>query len=201
MFDLPYVSTALIYVGALATTIAAANAIAFTMASSAGHDFYGGVIDTRASAGRQLIVTRTIMVGLILAAAWAAANRADDAFTLAFIAISLSAGGLFPAVVLAVWWKRSNAAGALSGIVVGTLVTAAVIFQYRYPGVFYIAPLDPELLGLNELTASLAGIPAGLIAAIIGSVATAAPTPADLAVADAIRRPGGTPFIQEIESR
>jgi cation/acetate symporter len=90
IFDLPYVGTALAFVGALAATIAAANALAFTMASSVGHDFYGGVINTRASAGRQLIVTRAIMVLAIAGAATAAAGRADDAFALALAAIALS---------------------------------------------------------------------------------------------------------------
>ena len=201
MFDLPYVGTALLYAGALAATIAAASAIAFTMASAIGHDFYGGVIDTRASAGRQLIVTRTILLIAIVAAAWVAARRTDDAFALALGAISLSAGGLFPALILAVWWKRATAPGAVAGILVGAAVTAAIIVQYRYPGVIAIAPLDPHLLGLNELTAAIIGMPAGLVATILGSLATTAPDADDVAMVDAIRRPGGTPFIQEIESR
>jgi cation/acetate symporter len=201
IFDLPYVGTALITVGALAATIAAANAIAFTLASAIGHDFYGGVIDTRASAGRQLIVTRTIMVLAIAGAAWVAANRPDDAFALALAAISLSAGGLFPAVVLAVWWKRANAPGALAGILVGGGATAAIILEYRYPGLLPFRPLDPAALGLNELTAAIVGLPAGFLAAIGVSLATPPPSEDDMALTDAIRRPGGTPFIQEIESR
>ena len=201
IFDLPYVGTALVAVGALAATIAAANALAFTLASAIGHDFYGGVIDTRASAGRQLIVTRTIMVAGIAGAAWIAASRADDAFALALGAISLSAGGLFPAMILAVWWRRANAFGALAGIVVGGAVTAATILEYRYPGLVPLGPLDPAVLGLNELTAAIVGLPAGFLAAVAVSLVTPAPGEDDMALTDAIRRPGGTPFIQEIESR
>lgn len=200
IFDLPYVATALLAVGALAAALATANAVAFTMASAIGHDFYGGVVDTRASAGRQLIVTRTLMVLGILIAAWVAANRSDDAFALALGALSLSAGGLFPAVILAIWWKRANAVGALAGIVAGTAVTVAIIIQYRYPGAISIAPLDPQVLGLTDLTAAVAGIPVGFVAAVVGSFASAAPSADDAALVDAIRRPGGTPFIQEIES-
>ena len=201
IFDLPYVGTALVYVGGLAATIAAANAIAFTLASAVGHDFYGGAINTRASAGRQLIVTRTIMVLAIAGAASAAASRPDDAFGLALAALSLSAGGLFPAMMLAVWWKRANAFGALAGILAGGGITAAIVLEYRYPGLVPLMPFDPAAAGLNELTAAIVGLPVGFVAAVGVSLVTPAPSEDDMALTDAIRRPGGTPFIQEIESR
>ena len=34
-------------------------------------------------------------------------------------AFSLAAGGLFPALVLGVWWKRANSAGAVAGMIAG----------------------------------------------------------------------------------
>jgi cation/acetate symporter len=201
IFELPYVGSALIAVGAIAATIAAANALAFSLASAIGHDFYGGVINTRASAGRQLIVTRVIMAIAIIGASWIAANRPDDAYGLALAALSLSAGGLFPAVILAVWWKRSNGPGAFAGILAGSLATGAIVFEYRYPGILALGPIDPGVLGLNELTAAIVGVPIGFAVTAVVSLVTSAPSPDDRAMVDAIRRPGGTPFVQEIESR
>jgi cation/acetate symporter len=200
IFDLPYVGSALIAAGALAATIAAANAIAFALASAIGHDFYGGVIDTRASAGRQLIVTRILLVLVIAGGAWLAANRADDMFALALAAVSLSAGGLFPAMVLGVWWKRTNVAGAIAGIVVGAGITGAIIVERRYPGMLPLAGLNPARLGLDELTAAIVGMPLGFLAAVVASLVTPAPSEEREGLIDAIRRPGGTPFVQESES-
>jgi cation/acetate symporter len=201
ILDLPYVASALISAGAIAATIAAASAIVFALASAIGHDVYGGVINVRASAGRQLIVTRVVMAAFLFGAGWLATARPDDAYGFALAALSLSAGGLLPALILAVWWKRANAQGALAGIGVGFLVTAAMVVEYRYPGLLTLGPLNPARLGLNEVTAAMVGAPIGFATTALVSLATAPPSAEDAALVDAIRRPGGTPFVQEIESR
>jgi cation/acetate symporter len=200
IFDLPYVGSALIATGALAATIAAANAIAFALASAVGHDFYGGVIDIRASAGRRLIVTRLLLVLVIGGGTWLAANRADDAFALALAAVSLSAGGLFPAVVLGIWWRRANAWGAIAGILAGAAVTGATIVEWRYPGLLPLGAFNPARFGLDELTAAIAGMPLGLAVIVGVSLVTRRPSAENDAMVDAIRRPGGTPLVQEGES-
>jgi len=196
IFDLPAVGTALIAVGALAATLAAAKAMAFAIASAIGHDLYGGALDTRASAGRQLIVTRLLVIAAVVLAAWLAAASADDVFALAPMAISLSASGLFPALILAVWWKRANAPGAVAGIIAGSVVTAALIADHRYPGF-----LPFGRLGFDELTAGIVGMPIGFLAAVATSLVTEPPSEERQVIVDAIRRPGGTPFVQESESQ
>jgi cation/acetate symporter len=103
IFGLPYVSTALVATGALVAALAAAKAMAFGIASAIGHDLYGSVIGVHASAGRRLIVTRLVMLLAIATAAWAVARGGVTVFGLAPVAISLSAAGLFPALILAVY--------------------------------------------------------------------------------------------------
>lgn len=201
IFDLPYVGSALIAAGALTACIAAAGAIAFTMASAVGNDFYGGVINPRASAGRQMIVTRVLLIAAIAAGTAIAAWRPDDAYGLALSALGLSAGALFPAIMLAIWWKRANAAGAVAALCAGTLATILIAVDHRYPGILQLGAFDPGPLGLNELTAGILAAPLGLAAGVLASLATAPPSADDEALVDAIRRPGGTPFVQEIESR
>lgn len=195
IFDLPFVATALVTTGALAAALATAKAAAYALAAAAGHDLYAGAINPHASAGRQLIVTRLAAALATLIAAWLAARAADEAVALAPIAISLSAGGLFPALVLAVWWKRANATGALAGIVAGGVVTAALIADHLFPGF-----LPFGRLGLDSLTAAIIGMPVGFVTIVAASLATDPPTEEQQATLDAIRRPGGTPFVQESES-
>ncbi len=195
IFGLPYISTALIAIGALVATLAAAKAMAFAIASAVGHDLYGTVIGAHASAGRRLIVTRLVMIGAVAGAVWIAATSGDTVFALAPIAISLSAGGLFPALILAVWWKRANAPGAVAGIIAGSVVTAALIADHRFPGF-----LPFGRLGFSEFTAAIVGIPIGFVVTVAASLATEPPSEALQATVDAIRRPGGTPFVQESES-
>jgi cation/acetate symporter len=195
IYGLPYIATALVAVGALAAAIATAKAIAFALASAIGHDFYAGVIDPHASAGRQLILSRLAAAVVVGFAAWFASAAGHAAFGIAPAAIALSAGGLFPPLILAVWWRRANATGAVAGIVAGGLLTATLIAEHRFPGF-----LPFGRLGFDDLTAAVLGMPIGFIATIAASLASDPPSAEQQVMVDAIRRPGGTPFVQETES-
>jgi cation/acetate symporter len=194
IFGLPYVTTALLSIGALIAALAAAKAIAFAVASAIGQDLYGNVIGVHASAGRRLILTRLLIVSAVALASWIAANVTE---TPRFIpaAIAMVASGLFPPLILSAWWKRANAYGAVAGMVAGSIVTAGVIADLWYPGF-----LPFGHLGLDELSSAMLGIPAGFVTMIAASLATPAPSEEQQALVDAIRRPGGTPFVQESES-
>ncbi len=185
--DLPYVVTALISVGALAAALAAGNAIALAIAEALGHDLYAHIIDPKASAGRRLIVTRLLLVATVLFAVWLGARQSNDVFPLAAASLSLSAGGLFPALFLAVWWRRANGPGVVAGMIAGFVVTAAIVIGARHPG---LLPADARDSGLSALTAAIFGLPVGFLVAIAVSLATPAPSPAQEAAIDVIRRPG-----------
>jgi len=102
---------------------------------------------------------------------------------------------LFPALILAVWWKRANATGAVAGIIAGGVTTAAIVADHHFPGF-----LPFGRLGLDDLTAGIVGMPVGFIVAVAASLAADAPPEERQMIIDAIRRPGGTPFVQETES-
>jgi cation/acetate symporter len=198
IFGLPPVFTALVAAGGLAAALAAANAIAFALASALGHDLYGSVIDRHASAGRRLIVTRLALAAAVVAAAWLATGHADGVEALALSAVSLSAGGLFPAIVLGVWWRRANAIGAVAAVVAGALATGLIIAENHLGGT--LLPTSLDWLGLSDLTAAILGLPIGLAACVVFSLATPPPSEDRNLIVAAIRRPGGTPFVQESES-
>ena len=185
--DLPYVVTALISVGALAAALAAANVIALAIAEALGHDLYAQLIDPKASAGRRLIVTRLLLVATVLAATWLGARHGGDIFPLAAATLALSAGGLFPVLFLAVWWRRANGPGAIAGMIAGFAATGAIVLGGRYPG---LLPVDAQGGGLSPLIAAVIGLPVGFLVAIAVSLATRAPSPTQEAAIDAMRRPG-----------
>lgn len=195
VFDLPDVVTALVALGALAAALAAGKAMAFAIASAFGHDLYRGVSEVAPSAGRQLIVTRLLLVVVIALAAWFAGRHPADAIALAPGAIAMAAGGLFPALILAVWWKPATAQGAVGAIIGGGVVTAALVLHARYPGFLPMGDLK-----LTEITGGIVGLPIGIVAAVTLSLGFTPSTEDRLAMVDAIRRPGGTPIVQESES-
>ena len=89
----PFVITALIAAGGLAATLGSANAIAITLATAIGRDFYGSLVAPFAPAGRRVIVTRVILIAVVLAAAAVAEHRPDEMFALAAAAPALASAG------------------------------------------------------------------------------------------------------------
>jgi len=195
IFGLPDVATALVALGALAASLGAAKAMAFAIAGALGHDLYSGVRDVAPSAGRQLIFTRLLLIAAIGLAAWLALRAPADAIALAPGAIAMAAGGLFPALILGVWWRRATAAGAVAAVIGGGAVTAALVLHRHFPGFLPFGNLR-----LSEITAGIVGMPVGFVAAVAGSLISEPPTADRLVVVASIRRPGGAPFVQESHS-
>jgi cation/acetate symporter len=78
-------------------------------------------------------------------------------------AFSLAAAGLFPALVLGVWWKRANAAGAVAGMIAGFGLCIYYLVGTRYGAIgFYdmwsgLSAASPEAIAkYTELKAALA---------------------------------------------
>ena len=200
IFGLPATFSALIAAGALSAALAAGSAMAIAISNALGHDVYGAIVDPRASAGRRLLVTRVALLATVAIAMFLGTHAEDAMRALALTAISVSAGALFPATILAIWWKRGNAVGGLAAIVAGGIVTWVVALGHLFPDPAIPGPLD--WLHLNELTGALAGMVAGFIAGIAGSLLSAAPDARRRAIAEAVRLPGGQlPNLQESDPR
>jgi cation/acetate symporter len=81
-------------------------------------------------------------------------------------AFSLAAGGLFPALVLGIWWKRTNSAGAVAGMAAGFAVTLLYLVVTRYfPG------FGVNYLGMTSLLNPVSGAPLVDIAALKANAA------------------------------
>lgn len=183
---LPAIS-ALVATGALAAVLAAATALLFAIANTTGHDLYGGILDRNGPPSRQLIVTRVILIAVAGLSGWYAVDAADRVFTLASTSASLAASGLFPALVLAVWWKRATASGAFAGIVLGFVAAAAYVLMVVYGGMSPWRPMAGADVGLPPMAAAFVGLPIGVLAMVVVSQMT--PASERLDRIDAIRQP------------
>jgi cation/acetate symporter len=92
-------------------------------------------------------------------------------------------GLLFP-LVLGVWWKRANAAGAIAGMVVGLAVGSWYLYMV-YNG------LMTPWWGIDHLRFGIIGMPASLIAMVVVSLLTPAPSKEIQAMVDEVRLPSG----------
>ncbi len=135
---LPYVIAGLVAAGGLAAALSTADGLLLAIANALSHDIYYKMVDPQAPTARRLIVSRAFLVVVAILAAFVASTHPGDILAMVSWAFSLAAAGLFPALVMGVWWKRANKWGAVSGMAAGLLVTLYYLFGTRYYAVgFY----------------------------------------------------------------
>lgn len=166
---LPYVVAGLVAAGGLAAALSTADGLLLAIANALSHDIYYQMIDHTASTKRRLIVARVLLVGVALIAAYLAITAPAGILIFVSWAFSLAAAGLFPALVLGVWSKRVNTAGAVAGMIAGFGVTAYYLVSTEYLGA-------PKWFNLSNISAGLFGIPVGFIVAWVVSLMTPAPS-------------------------
>src|SRR5690606_10202566 len=103
---LPYVIAGLVAAGGLAAALSTADGLLLAIANALSHDVYYRMIDPTASTRKRLLIARGLLVAVALLAAVVASSRPGGILALVAWAFSLAAAGLFPVLVLGVWWKR-----------------------------------------------------------------------------------------------
>ena len=90
------------------------------------------MLDPRAPTSRRLIVSRILLVLVAIAAAYAASTKPSDILAMVSWAFSLAAAGIFPALVLGIWWKRANRWGCIAGMILGFGTCFYYLWGTRY---------------------------------------------------------------------
>jgi cation/acetate symporter len=165
--ELPFVITGLVMAGGLAAALSTADGLLLTIANAISHDLYYNVINPKASLLRRLTITKVLLVATALIAAWTATYRLAIIVELVAWAFSLAAASFFPALVMGIWWKRANKAGAIAGMVVGLGVTLYYMIASRFYGVTWF--------GTATIASGVFGIPLGFLTIWIVSLLTEAP--------------------------
>lgn len=129
---LPYVITGLVAAGGLAAALSTADGLLLALANALSHDIYYKMINPNAPTKQRLVISRALLVVVAVLAAWTASTRPTDIVAMVAWAFSLAAGGLFPALVLGVWWKRTTKQGAIAGMLAGFFVTLFYLVITRY---------------------------------------------------------------------
>jgi len=148
--------------GVFAKVISTANNYLFSPASNLIHDVYKRFIDPRASERRTLIVSRGLVIALGLFALLQAAYF-ESVLKAALYAYTVYGAAVTPSVMAVFFWKRANKAGAISSIVLGTVITMAW-----------------QILDIQWLDAVYPALGVSVLALIVVSLATAPPTRANL---------------------
>jgi cation/acetate symporter len=164
---LPFVITGLVMAGGLAAALSTADGLLLTIANAFSHDLYYNVIDPQASLTKRLTITKILLIGTALVAAWVSTFRVAIIVELVAWAFSLAAASFFPALVMGIWWRRTNRTGACWGMIVGLGITAFYMIGSRFYGLSWF--------GTATIASAVFGLPAGFLTTWIVSLLTEAP--------------------------
>jgi cation/acetate symporter len=173
---MPYVIAGLVAAGGLAAALSTADGLLLAIANALSHDIYYKMLDKNAPTSRRLIVSRILLFGVAVVAAYTASTRPSDILAMVSWAFSLAAAGIFPALVLGIWWKRANSWGCAAGVIIGFGLCLAYLVVSRYYPVFGV-----KYMGMWALTNALTGQPVVDVAKVLADpnlVATAYPATA-----------------------
>ncbi|HUZ04274.1 MAG TPA: sodium:solute symporter family protein, partial [Acidobacteriaceae bacterium] len=168
---LPAMLGALLLGAVFAKVISTANNYLFSPATNLVNDVFIRYIQPEASNKRILIVSRLVVV---LLGIWALVQGAytESILEKALYAYTIYSAALTPVILAAFYWRRATAAGAVSCIAAGTLVT-----------VFWSADFVHRHLptGLAQRDAIFPALLASLLCLVVVSAFTKPPSPEQLA--------------------
>jgi cation/acetate symporter len=194
--NLPGWVIALIAAGGLAAALSTAAGLLLAISSSISHDLIKGVINPHISDKGELLAARISMAVAIVVATWLGMNPPGFAAQVVALAFGIAAASIFPALMMGIFSKRVNSAGAMAGMLAGLLSTTIYIFLYL--GWFFIPGTNtfanvPEnwLFGISPLSFGAIGAMINFAVAAAVSTVTKAPPQAIQDLVESVRYPKG----------
>ncbi len=163
---MPALMGALLMGSIFAKVISTANNFLFSPATNLINDVYIRFINKDASQSKIIILSR-LMVLLLGLFALVQGAYLTSVLAMALYAYTIYSAAITPVVMAAFFWKRANAAGAVSSIAVGTVVTIA----WNLGAAHFLPP------AWAERDAIFPALVVSVLALVIVSLATRAPSP------------------------
>ncbi len=177
---LPNWVIALIAAGGIAAALSTAAGLLLAISSAISHDLLKGVITPHISESNELMAGRIAMTAAILVAGYLGLHPPGFAAQVVALAFGLAASSLFPALMMGIFSKRVNKAGAIAGMLTGLTLTLLYIFWYKgwffLPGTNMLPDnADNWLFGINPTSFGVFGAIANFVVAFVVSRVTAPP--------------------------
>jgi len=171
---------------AFATILAVVAGLTISATTSFSHDFWTNVIHSgvERKPGEEVLVARisAFVVGAVAIGLAIVLQTANVAFLVA-LAFAVAASANLPVIVLSIFWRRFNTAGAVSGLAIGLLASIGLIL------------VSPSVMGIDSATVTgaarhliqarawfplenpgILSIPLGFIGAFVGTLVSHEPT-------------------------
>ena len=167
---------ALIAIAALVAVISTMAGLLLAAAASWGHDTFAEVLRPNAPQHQVVLAGRLAVVGTAAIAAVVALNLEPASLSALFPsavatmvtwAFAVAGSALTPVIVLAIWWPRMTAAGAVAGLVTGSVMAVALFL--------YALIASDTALGTLMLTPTPIAAPCAVMTSVLVSRRTTVP--------------------------
>ena len=118
----------MILAGILAATMSTADSQLLAASSSVSQNLFRDFLHIRMSKRTEMVLARGSVVAISVIAAFIAADPNSSVFNIVSFAWAGFGAAFGPVVLLALFWRRSNRAGALAGMIAG----GAMVFIWKY---------------------------------------------------------------------
>ena len=174
---------ALVAAVAFATILAVVAGLTISASTSFAHDFWTNVIHhgVERRTGETVVVARiaAFVVGAVAIGIAILLGPAANVGVLATLAMAVGASANFPVILLSMFWRRFNTAGALSGLVTGLFASLGLILIS--PTVMAVDAPNVAAAARHLIQAkawfplenpAIVSIPLGFLGALLGTLAS-----------------------------
>ncbi len=189
---LPNWVIALVAAGGIAAALSTAAGLLLVISSSISHDLLKSIIMPGITEKQELAAGRIAAAVAILIAGYLGFNPPGFVAQVVAFAFGLAAASLFPAILMGIFSKRINKAGAIAGMLTGLVFTFSYIIIFK--GVFF-APLRENLpanwlLGISPEGIGVVGMLLNFLVASVVSRLGESPPEEVQEMVETIRFPG-----------
>lgn len=194
--NLPSWVIGLIAAGGLAAALSTAAGLLLAISSAISHDLIKKTIKPDITDKGELMAARVSMTAAIVVATYLGINPPGFAAQVVAVAFGIAASTLFPALMMGIFSKRINSAGAIAGMIAGGVTTCVYIFLYMgwffIPGTNTFENVEANwIMGISPLSFGAIGALINFAVAFIVSSMTPPPPKEVQDLVESVRYPKG----------
>ena len=198
--NLPGWVIGLVAAGGIAAALSTAAGLLLAISSAVSHDLIKGRFNPSISEKGELMAARVSMAVAIVVATYLGLNPPGFAAQTVALAFGLAAASIFPALMMGIFSKKVNNAGAVAGMLTGLITTLVYIFLHKgwlfIPGTASFADSDPLLGTIQSTSFGAVGAALNFAVAYLVSGMTK-PVPAHIVeLVESVRVPRGAAAAQ-----
>jgi len=160
------------------------------ISSAISHDLLKNAIRPNISEKGELLAARIAAAAAVVTAGYLGINPPGFVAEVVAFAFGLAAASFFPAIILGVFDKRTNMPGAISGMVIGIVFTAAYIIYFKFINKPLNTP-DNWFMGISPEGIGTLGMFINVLVTVVVSRLTPAPPQRVQELVENIRIPRG----------